>query len=306
LDEIISTYNLTKVYPNGTRALQNINIRCKGGQLYCLVGENGAGKTTLLRILTTQLLLTDGECYVMGFDVMKEADKVRKHIAIVPQDASPVSSMSVWQHVYWYLVSRGQSFAQAKIDAKNALKLLNLWDLKDKYPGMLSGGQKKRIIVAMALATNADVLFLDEPTAGLDPIAKKDVWGSLRERVANGHTIFLTTHDMEEAEMLSDNLIMINKGKIVASGTLSELRMLLEHRFKVILRGVKGIEGTKFERYGEILTIGDRLVIYPINEEKLKQLVADASARGFMVEVRPTSLEDVFTKLLGEKHEMAY
>ncbi len=162
----IVTEKLVKVYADATEALMNVDIRCDEGQLCCIAGLNGAGKATLLRILSTQLLPTRGIAYVLGFNVVNEAERIRNRIAVVPQDASPAGHMSAWQHVYLYLASRGIALAQAKRSAKNALELLDLWDVKDKPAAMLSGGQRKRIIVAMALATDADVIFLDEPTAG--------------------------------------------------------------------------------------------------------------------------------------------
>lgn len=297
--EVIATHDLCKVYGERTEALRGVNISCESGRLYCLVGPNGAGKTTLLRILTTQLLPTRGDAYVMGFDVVQEAEEIRRRIAVVPQDVRPASSMTVWQHVYWYLVSRGYALTQAKRDAEAALKLLDLWDVRDRYAGTLSGGQRKRIIVAMTLGTDAQVLFLDEPTAGLDPMVRRDVWGSLREKVRRGQSIFLTTHYMEEAEMLADSILMLNKGEIVASGPLSELKTVLKHTVKVVLEGIKGVG--EFEGYGEVSTIGDRVVVYPDGDRRLKQLVAEATARDLTLTIQPVDLEDVFINRVGEK-----
>lgn len=295
----ISSEKLGKVYNDGTQAIQDVNISCDSGHLYSVLGPNGAGKTTLLRILSTQLLPTYGKAKVLGFDVVKEAGKIRSQIAVVPQDAGSVSHMSAWQHVYWYLVSRGYTFSKAKKSAKKALELLDLWHIKDKPSIALSGGQRKRIIVAMALATDAEVLFLDEPTAGLDPLVRRNVWSGLREEVRNGRTILLTTHNMEEAEMLADHVFMVNKGKIVASANPSKLKTLLTHKFKVLLEGTKGVN--EYRGYGEVLTIGDRVVVYLDDEERLRELILDVSRRDLTLSVRPIDLEDVFIKLVGER-----
>lgn len=297
--EVIVTSNLGKVYGNGVEALRDVNIHCKDARLYCLMGPNGAGKTTLLRILTTQLIPTCGNAYIMGFDVVREADRVRRHIAIVPQDVGAIGFLSVWQHVYLYLLSRGNSPAQARRSTERSLKLLGLYDVRNRYPLELSGGQRQRIIVAMVLATDAEVIFLDEPTVGLDPIVRKEVWSNLREIVKSGRTVFLTTHYMEEAEMLADYLFIINKGEIKASGSPSELKSLLKCKFKVVLKDVKDVN--EFGGYGEILTIGDRVIIYPNDEQKLKELVADASIRGISLSVQPTDMDDVFMKVVGKE-----
>lgn len=299
--DVITTHNLSKVYRGGTKALQQVDIRCKESQVYCVLGPNGAGKTTLLRILATQLLPTNGEAHLLDFDVIKEAKEIRKRIAVVPQDANPAAHMSPWQHVFWYLISRGYSFTEARRQAGNALKLLGLWDVKDKYAATLSGGQRKRIIVAMAFSTDAEVLFLDEPTAGLDPLARRQVWSEIRGKVKEGRTVFLTTHLMEEAEMLADSLLIINKGKIIASGTPSELKALLKYKFKVILKLKGEKEADKFTEYGEVSVIGDYSIVYPHTEEKLKQLVADVPKQKFSLTVQPIDIEDVFVKLVGEK-----
>ena len=297
--EILSTNNLSKIYSDGTQALKDINISCKEGQLHCLVGPNGAGKTTLLRILSTQLLPTHGNAYIMGFDILREAEKVRKRIAVVPQDAGPDVTMTPWQHVYWYLISRGESLVQAKKAAESTLKLLGLWEIRDRYAIALSGGQRKRILVAMALATDADILFLDEPTAGLDPLARRSVWSALRERVKNGQTVFLTTHNMEEAEALADDLYMINKGEIVVSGTTSEFKSCLSYKFKVTLKLTT--DADEFKKYGDLLIVGDRITVYPRSDKELQRLIATCTTRGMRLEIRSVDLEDVFIKLIGEK-----
>lgn len=299
---IIITENLGKVYGDGTQALKDVNICCESGKLYCALGPNGAGKTTLVRILSTQLLPTSGSAYILGFDVVKEANRLRNRIVIVPQDVRPNASMTAWQHVYWYLLSRGYSRLDAKNNARAALKLLELWDIKDKHSIMLSGGQMRRITVAMALATNADVMFLDEPTAGLDPIGRRHVWNALREMVRDGRTILLTTHHMDEAEMLADHVIMLNKGRIVISATPSYLKSLVKHRFKVIIEGEKS---DVYEHFGETARVGDRTIVYLSDEERLEELVTDVANENLSVSIRPIDLEDVFFKLMGEKIEMS-
>jgi len=293
----IVTNDLRKTYNDGTEALSGINIDCSSGKIYCVLGVNGAGKTTLIRILSTQLLPSSGSAHVQGFDVVKEASEVRSSIAVVPQDVRPSPSMSAWQHVYWYLASRGFKDTEAKSRSLESLKTLELMDVKDKLAAKLSGGQMKRIIVAAALATGTDLIFLDEPTAGLDPIGRRYVWDALRKMLKDERTILITTHHMDEAELFADHVLIMHKGKIVASSTPSELKSTFKYKFKIVIEQECPQD---YSSFGKSVQVGDRTILYIDNERKLSELAAEISRKGYTFSVRPIDLEDVFFEIVGE------
>lgn len=265
---MIHTESLTKIYKDGTTALNNLTMTLDG-KISCVLGRNGAGKTTLIRILSTQLLPTSGKAYINGFDVVKDAKKVRKLISSIPQEASPMGVASPLEHLVMYLTARGFSFTEAFKRAKEALKEVGLGKVMDKPADELSGGMKRKIFVAMAISSNAEIVFLDEPTTGLDPISRLEVWSSIRSMTSK---IILTTHYMEEAEELCDKIAIIDKGKLAAYGSPEEL---LEP-----LKGKVRVEGVGNIRVGN-------LKISYVDTEKAKEFVDKG------VVIKPISLEDV-------------
>ncbi|MEM3227577.1 MAG: ABC transporter ATP-binding protein [Candidatus Micrarchaeaceae archaeon] len=212
---MIEIRNLKKRYSDGTRALNGITAEIDD-KVATIIGRNGAGKTTLMRILSTQLLQTSGSATINGYDVVKEANKIRKMIVSIPQEASTVGYLTPMEHLKIYLTARGSSIAQAEQDAAAALKALELWNARSTPCDMLSGGMKRKVFVAMALAANAEIVFLDEPTTGLDPVSRFEVWSSIKMLKSN---LILTTHYMDEAQELSKKVIMIDDGKIKEEGT---------------------------------------------------------------------------------------
>jgi ABC-2 type transport system ATP-binding protein len=167
MTEAVEAFGLTKIYRNGTKALGGVGLVARKGQLLTVIGKNGAGKTTLIRTLATQLMPTSGSARVLGSDVVVEPETVRRHIALVPQDAQTNMSMTPWDYVYYMSMLEGISSTEAKSCAREALDLVGLNGLSHKPCYALSGGEKRRAIVAAAMASRAEVLFLDEPTTGL-------------------------------------------------------------------------------------------------------------------------------------------
>jgi ABC-2 type transport system ATP-binding protein len=190
--EAVKSVNLVKAYRGKEKieALKGVNISIEKGELFTLLGPNGAGKTTFLRIISTQLLPTSGGAYVLGFNVLDEAEKVREHIAVVPQDVATYGNFTPWEYCYYFSLLRGMTKQKAKETSERALKAVELWELRNRTCATLSGGEKKRAIIAAALASEAEVLLLDEPISGLDAIARRKVWAALREMVEQGKTIF--------------------------------------------------------------------------------------------------------------------
>jgi ABC-2 type transport system ATP-binding protein len=304
--EAVKSINLVKVYrgKETVEALKGISLYVKKGELFTLLGPNGAGKTTFLRIISTQLLPTSGEAYVLGFNVLHEAEKVREHIAVVPQDVATYGNFTPWEYCYYFSLLRGMTKQKAKETSKRALKAVELWDLRNRTCATLSGGEKKRAIIAAALASDVEVLMLDEPTSGLDAIARRKVWTVLREMVEHGKTILLTTHIMEEAEMVSDRLAIIHKGELMAQGSVEEIKGLVKERFRVVVEGsLKALE--KYINNNSSVSFGNRRIIYVGDGDEAIELVRKALENGLKAEASPITLEDVFVKLVGGEENEA-
>jgi len=291
----VATHELFKVYKGNVEALKDVAISIKQGELFTLLGPNGAGKTTFLRIISTQLMPTKGDAEVLGYNVIEEAEMVRRHIAVVPQDVAAYGNYTPWDYAYYFAKLRGMSSAEAKQSAKKALEAVELLELRNRVCASLSGGEKKRAIIASALASQADVLMLDEPTSGLDAVARRGVWSALRDMVQEGKTILLTTHIMEEAEMVSDRLAIINKGNVVAKGSPEEIKRLAKERFRVVVRGKLNSLSANYE----VVTLGDKHIIYVNAEDEALELVRRVLKKGLKAEAAPITLEDVFVKLVG-------
>ena len=298
--EVVRTVDLTKVYKgkDAVQALKSVNLSINKGELFTLLGLNGAGKTTFLRIISTQLLLTEGEAYVLDYDVTAQPEEVRKHIAVVPQDVQAYGSFTPWEYCYYFSLLRGMSKGHVKENAMKALKAVDLWNLKNRACSSLSGGEKKRAIIASALSSDADLLMLDEPTSGLDAIARRKVWAVLREMVGEGKTILLTTHMMEEAEMVSDRLAVINNGTLVAEGTLQEIRGLAQEKYRVVVEG-KLEDIFALQTRCRTAKFGSRQICYFKAEDDALELTKAALRKGLRAEIAPTTLEDVFIELVG-------
>jgi ABC-2 type transport system ATP-binding protein len=269
--EVIETVNLRKVYPNGVEALKGVSIRLSA-RVPCVIGRNGAGKTTLVRILSTQLRPTSGVARVLGLDVVADREALRKRICSIPQEARPMGVASPYEHVTMYLVARGWSLSEAKMTARRVLKEVGLADFMDTATDELSGGMKRKVFLAMALAAQAELTFLDEPTAGLDPLSRLETWGLMRQLKSY---ILLTTHDMEEAQTLCEHLVLLDSGRAVTMGTIEELMRPLSGKVRV-------------EGYGDIV-IGGMRISY-MTPEEARELIGD----GLRVTIRPVNLDDVF------------
>ncbi|MEM3770499.1 MAG: ABC transporter ATP-binding protein [Candidatus Bathyarchaeia archaeon] len=300
--EAVKSINLVKIYhgKETVEALKGVTLSIRKGELFTLLGPNGAGKTTFLRIISTQLLPTSGEAYVSGFNVLGEAEKVREHIAVVPQDVATYGNFTPWEYCYYFSLLRGMTKQKAKETSEKALKAVELWELKNRTCATLSGGEKKRAIIAAALASDVEVLMLDEPTSGLDAIARRKVWTVLREMVERGKTILLTTHIMEEAEMVSDRLAIIHKGELMAQGSAEEIKGLVNEKFRVVVEGdVKTIKEHFYNNSSA--SFGNKTIIYVADGDEAIELVRKALKSGLKAEASPITLEDVFVKLVGEE-----
>jgi ABC-2 type transport system ATP-binding protein len=210
---IITIQHINKVYDSGFQALKNINLDIKRGEIIALLGPNGAGKTTLISIICGIVNSSSGSIYVDGFDTQKEYRKTRGKIGLVPQELTSDAFSTVWNTVSFSRGLFGKKPNPAIIE--RILKDLSLWDKKDNMMMTLSGGMKRRVLIAKALSHEPEILFLDEPTAGVDVELRKDMWKVINKLRESGVTIILTTHYIEEAEEIADRIGVINNGEII-------------------------------------------------------------------------------------------
>ncbi len=271
-----------------------MSLGARYGEVTVLLGPNGAGKTTTVGMLTTLLKPTKGKARVAGYDVVRDYVEVRKRIALCPQDISIDANWTPLEAVVGYLMLRGFSKRDAVEEAKYWLEVLDLWSVRNRVARALSGGQRKRVAVAMILASNASVLFLDEPTAGLDVEGKYKVWRALRDFVREGRCVVMTTHDMREAQLIADQVVMIHKGVTVAAGTPERLMRVIPFRFKVIVKGsVDGLSA------GRVVRLGDRIVAYARSREEALSIAGSVTASS--VTIDEVDLEDVYLEVVGSK-----
>lgn len=295
----ISAEGVSKRYKGLSQtALCNVSLAAESGQICTLLGRNGAGKTTFVRICATQLMPTEGRIRVLGYDVIKEADKVRKLISIVPQEGRPLRALTAWDHVYNWLQIRGEKKQIAKEKTERILQKLDLYDARNRPAMNLSGGMKQKILVAMAMAVDAQLLFLDEPTIGLDPVSRRQVWSSIKDWKKEGKSILLTTHYMDEAEMLSDNIVIIDNGRVIAKGTIKELRTTIPQNTRVDIAR-DNIDTEIFKSFGSVIDSGaDTIRIFTF-ESAIKELTELAIKKNLSFTVSPITLDDVFVSLVG-------
>src|SRR6187399_1741190 len=213
VQSIISVANLTKTYASGFQALKNVNLEIRRGEIFALLGPNGAGKTTLISIICGIVNPTEGVVLVDGKNIVKDYRVARSLIGLVPQELTTDAFESVWDTVSFSRGLFGRPANPAHIE--KTLKALSLWDKKDNRIRTLSGGMKRRVMIAKALSHEPNILFLDEPTAGVDVELRREMWQLVRELRATGVTIILTTHYIEEAEEMADRIGVISKGELV-------------------------------------------------------------------------------------------
>ena len=295
----IEARRVSKAYKDSRyAALNNVSLNVEPRKIFTLLGRNGAGKTTFIRICATQLMPSAGTISVLGYDALKEPSKIRNVISIVPQEGRPLRALTPWDHVFNWLQIRGEDKKIAREKTENILHKLELYEAKDKPAMNLSGGMKQKILVAMAIATNAQLLFLDEPTIGLDPISRRQVWSAIKDWKKDGGSILLTTHYMDEAEMLSDNIVIIDNGQLIAKGTMRELRKFIPQNIRVDIPR-DGIDADLLRSYGSIVDTGTDTIRVFTFESTIKELSEFAIKRNLSFTISPITLDDVFVSLVA-------
>ncbi len=223
---------VSKIYGSKNYALKEVSFDINLNGIFTIIGKNGAGKTTLIRISSTQLLPTSGKITVNGYDVVKDAENIREFIAAVPQEARAIPWLTPIQTVLSYLMWRGYSYREAKEKGKDALRSLGLGEVENEKNRKLSGGQKRKVLVATVIACEAPLIFLDEPTTGLDYLSRKELW-NLLSAMKKDRLIILTTHYLEEAEILGDRIGILDQGKLIGIGNIDELREKMKYPYSL-------------------------------------------------------------------------
>lgn len=220
----IETHDLTKVYSNNFKAVNSLNLEIPDKTIFGMLGPNGAGKTTTIKMLTCLIQPTSGTATVGGYDVQKNPDEVRNLLGMVPQQVSLYKDLTVMENSQLCADYYGVPHDERDSRIEDLMELVDIKYAKDKMVGQLSGGQKQKASLVASLVHRPDILFLDEPTIGLDPTTKRTLWDLIRELNDSGHTIILCSHDMHEVDMLCDNVGIINTGNLVAYDTPQGLK----------------------------------------------------------------------------------
>ena len=300
-DKIVQVENLSKRYGD-LFAVNGVSFSLTRGEVFAFLGPNGAGKTTTVEILECLRNPSGGQAKVLGFDVSKRSDQaeIRKRIGVLPQDFNAIDRLTVRENIDYF----GAMFKH-QLEADKLIDLVDLKDKRDEQFKKLSGGLKQRVGLAVSLVNDPAVVFLDEPTTGLDPRARRDVWGVIERLKKQGKTIFLTTHYMDEAEYLADIVSIIDHGQIIASGTPDQLIDAHGGKKTLIIREA-GEEGLKQLPAGlpkaELRNAGD--IAVPLNNGELTSIlmsIGQTPLHDKEIEVRRPTLDDVFLNLAGRR-----
>ena len=291
----IQTSDLSKTYEKKYTALENLTLDLNLNGIFSIIGRNGAGKTTFIRIMSTELMPTSGSGFINEMDVVSRAIEVRQQIAVVPQEARPLPWLTPLQTVSSYLMWRGYSYREANEKGKEALRELGLEGKEGVKSRKLSGGQKRKLMVATVISSEAPVVFLDEPTTGLDYLSRKELW-QLLSKMKKDRLIILTTHYLEEAEILGDQIMILDSGKLVDIGKIDDLRS------KVKLPYVLKV-------YSDNFKIEDNeLQVHPVSEKetfvygsatKIYGLLPYLVTNKMKFTVEEASLSNIFEQYLG-------
>ena len=303
----IEVENLVKKYGD-FEAVKGISFKVNKGEIFAFLGPNGAGKTTTVHVLTTLLRLTSGKATVAGHDVVKKPMEVRKRIGIVFQDPSLDRELTAYENMYIHGRIYGLTGNKLEEKIERLLKFVELWEFRDKPVKTFSGGMQRRLEIARSLLHEPEILFLDEPTIGLDPQTRAHIWDYIKAmKEEHNMTIFLTTHYMDEAEQLADRIAIIDHGKIIAEGTANELKKLvgndvvylkLEAPEEVKCLKAEFIKGCKILADGKVqLEVENAAEALP----KLFTLVQHLGVKILEVTYHRPTLNDVFLHLTGRE-----
>jgi ABC-2 type transport system ATP-binding protein len=309
-DEVIVTSGLTKVFPNGLRAVDALNLSVSSGEIFGLLGPNGAGKTTTVGMLTSRVIPTSGSAWIAGVDVVAHSTLAKQLIGVVPQTNTLDRSLTVFENLYFHGRYYGMRSSDARSAAEETLRRFKLSDRADTDVNQLSGGMAQRLMIARSILHRPQILFLDEPTAGLDPQSRLALWDILGTLHESGQTIFMTTHYMEEADQLCDRVAIMDHGKILALDTAArlkrsveadtEIRISVEEELEALAVHLKTFDGVSSSQVLDgavLIALRGRTALVP-------RVVDFVEAGGFTLNdlsISEPTLETVFIKLTGKE-----
>ena len=306
MKNLIEVTNLSKTYASGFQALKGVNLNIRQGEILALLGPNGAGKTTLISTICGIANPSGGNVTVDGFDIIKDYRKTRSLIGLVPQELTTDAFETVWATVTFSRGLFGKPANPAYIE--KVLKDLSLWDKKDSMIMALSGGMKRRVLIAKALSHEPSILFLDEPTAGVDVELRKDMWNVVRALQETGVTIILTTHYIEEAEAIADRVGVIHNGEIILIENKSELMSKLGKKQMILdlTESVNSIPPT-LDKFGLDLSDDGKQLTYTYDTQAertgITTLLSALHSAGISfndLNTTQSSLEDIFVNLVSD------
>jgi ABC-2 type transport system ATP-binding protein len=298
---VIKVKDLIKQYGE-LRAVDGINFEVHGGEVFSILGPNGAGKTTTVEMMECVRKPTSGSIQIMGYDINSAERKIKQRIGVIPQDFSSNDLLTVEESIQYF-----SDLYDRSVPIDELIKAVSLEDMRDVYFKNLSGGLKQRVGIAISLVNDPDIIFLDEPTTGLDPKARRDVWEIVKSLRGKGKTVILTTHYMEEAEVLSDRIAIMNHGRFMAYGTPKEIIERYGGGTTCIVKGasaaaenaVSSLDLTCRVHNGDLFVqTSDRSVL-----PKLIRALESTEAHYDELLVQRPTLEDVFLRLTGQKLE---
>lgn len=280
---MIEIAGLKKTYitaQNQTVAVDNLSLKIERGMVFGLLGPNGAGKTTIIKILTTLTKPDTGSCLIDGFDININPMEIKKRIGVVPQENNLDRELTAWENLLIYGMLHDVEGLDKKIEA--SLKMVGLWDRKDSLVTHFSGGMQRRLLLARALLPEPAILFFDEPTIGLDPQIRRQMWDVIRKTKIQGRTVIITTHYIEEAEALCDKIGILSKGKLIAVDTPDNLKTMVGRYVVDVIDEEGHLDQHIFKSREEAHEMASRL-------------------NNCSVTIRKSNLEDVFIKITGER-----
>ena len=309
-DNQIVIDNLSKSYNNGFKALKGVSLNIKKGEILAMLGPNGAGKTTLISIICGIVTPTNGKVTVDGFDIIDDYRETRSRIGLVPQELTLEQFETVFNNVSYSRGLYGKKPDNNHIE--KILKQLSLWDKKDLRLRQLSGGMKRRVLIAKALSHEPTILFLDEPTAGVDVELRKDMWKVVEELRKTGVTIILTTHYIEEAEAIADRVAVINQGEIIVVDDTKQLLKKMGHKKLTVDLQDEILEiPNSLEKYNLVLGQNKMSLDYTYNVQaqqtgitNLLQDLKDAGLKLKDLKTEQSTLEKIFVSLVKEDNEI--
>jgi ABC-2 type transport system ATP-binding protein len=300
---LIQVEGLSKHYPPNVKAVDDISFTIQPRQIFSMLGPNGAGKTTTVEILEGLRTPTSGTATIFGVDVTKDYSTLRDRVGILPQSFEPFDNLKPTEAVqYW---SGLYDIKMTKREVNSLLERVDLTERKSVLSRNLSGGEKRKLGIALSLINEPELLFLDEPTTGLDPKARRDLWRLIEEIRKKGTTVFLTTHYLEEAEKLADDVAIMHKGKIVARGSPHDLIARYGKMTVIVLSGAGSEALREIRRRGIEATEEDGDVLVPVKDptemRAIFQKISGIELQAKDIYTRRQTLEDVFLNLVGAK-----